>query len=162
MRRCLVLVLLLWLPLQFSWAAAAGYCGHEQRKGAAHFGHHAHQHRAVDLQPQRHSQAHSQVHSQVPVESPPAPSAIEPQAHAHAQLQQPGEPSAEAPKAEHTPGSTDIDCGSCQNSSAQPLLPANFDCHLETAPNTLSPTVAQGHSLPVPALIERPKWLPAA
>ena len=37
------------LPLQFSWAAAAGYCGHEEAgSAAAHFGHHAHAHQQGD------------------------------------------------------------------------------------------------------------------
>ena len=46
MRRILAIVLLVLLPLQFSWAAVATYCGHEQPAGAAHFGHHEHQHHA--------------------------------------------------------------------------------------------------------------------
>ena len=45
-RRILALVLLALLPLQFSWAAVASYCGHEKQAGATHFGHHEHQHRA--------------------------------------------------------------------------------------------------------------------
>ncbi len=43
-RRFLVIVLLALLPLQFSWAAVASYCGHETPAQAAHFGHHDHQH----------------------------------------------------------------------------------------------------------------------
>lgn len=43
-RRFLVIVLLAFLPLQFSWAAVAAYCGHEEQAGATHVGHHAHQH----------------------------------------------------------------------------------------------------------------------
>lgn len=46
MRRLLAIVLLALLPLQFSWAAVASYCGHEEQAGAAHFGHHEHQHHA--------------------------------------------------------------------------------------------------------------------
>lgn len=45
MRRILILLLALLLPLQLAWAGAAAYCGHE--KGAAssrHFGHHSHAH----------------------------------------------------------------------------------------------------------------------
>jgi hypothetical protein len=45
-RRILAIVLLAFLPFQFSWAAVASYCGHEEPVGAAHFGHHAHQHHA--------------------------------------------------------------------------------------------------------------------
>ena len=48
--RALLLALLLVLPLQFSWAATARYCGHEaaqtQPEGQ-HPGHHSHQHRTV-------------------------------------------------------------------------------------------------------------------
>jgi hypothetical protein len=45
-RRFLAIVLLALLPLQFSWAAVASYCGHEEQAGATHFGHHEHQHHA--------------------------------------------------------------------------------------------------------------------
>jgi len=46
MRRWLTLVLLFVLPLQFAWAAAATYCGHEAVPAKAHVGHHAHEHAA--------------------------------------------------------------------------------------------------------------------
>lgn len=48
MRRWLSLLLLLILPLQFSLAAAAAYCQHEQAPDARHFGHHVHVHEAAD------------------------------------------------------------------------------------------------------------------
>ena len=41
-RRLLAIVLLALLPLQFSWAAVASYCGHETQAGAGHLGHHEH------------------------------------------------------------------------------------------------------------------------
>jgi len=45
MRRWLLVLLLFALPLQWSWAAAAPYCGHEAAAApAAHPGHHAHEH----------------------------------------------------------------------------------------------------------------------
>lgn len=45
MRRCLAILLLVFLPLQFSWAAAAGYCQHQKESPqATHPGHHSHQH----------------------------------------------------------------------------------------------------------------------
>jgi cytochrome c553 len=51
MRRLFILLLALLLPLQFTWAAAAVYCGHEGSTVAAsvvapahHFGHHEHVH----------------------------------------------------------------------------------------------------------------------
>lgn len=46
MRRLLVIVLLALLPLQFSWASVASYCGHETEIGAGHVGHHEHEHHA--------------------------------------------------------------------------------------------------------------------
>lgn len=44
MRRWLAIFLLTLLPLQFSWAAAAGYCAHESRAQGSHLGHHQHAH----------------------------------------------------------------------------------------------------------------------
>lgn len=44
MRRWLSILLLVLLPLQFTWAAAAGYCQHETAANAWHVGHHEHQH----------------------------------------------------------------------------------------------------------------------
>ena len=45
-RQILAICLLALLPLQFSWAAVASYCGLEGLAGATHFGHHEHQHHA--------------------------------------------------------------------------------------------------------------------
>lgn len=36
--------MLVLLPFQFVWGAAAGYCQHEEGATAVHFGHHAHKH----------------------------------------------------------------------------------------------------------------------
>nr|ART41037.1 L611 [uncultured bacterium] len=47
MRRWLSILLLVFLPFQFSWAAVAGYCQHETGAAAQHFGHHDHQHQAA-------------------------------------------------------------------------------------------------------------------
>ena len=44
MRRWFTILLLAFLPLQFSWAAVAGYCGHESGAQQQHLGHHDHQH----------------------------------------------------------------------------------------------------------------------
>ena len=46
MRRWLAIIMLTLLPLQFSWAAVAVYCGHETGKQVQHLGHHEHQHTA--------------------------------------------------------------------------------------------------------------------
>lgn len=42
MRRWFAVILLALLPLQFSWAAVANYCGHETGAAAEHVGHHDH------------------------------------------------------------------------------------------------------------------------
>jgi hypothetical protein len=47
MRKCLFVLLLVILPLQFSWGAAAPYCRHPSGTGDAHFGHHQHQQKSV-------------------------------------------------------------------------------------------------------------------
>ena len=46
MRRWLAIILLVFLPFQFSWAAVAGYCQHETGAAAQHFGHHEHKHQS--------------------------------------------------------------------------------------------------------------------
>lgn len=43
MRRWLAILMLVLLPLQSSWAAAAAYCGYEADQDAQHLGHHEHQ-----------------------------------------------------------------------------------------------------------------------
>ncbi|MGO4326599.1 cation efflux protein, CzcI family [Cupriavidus sp. 2TAF22] len=54
MRRFLILLFALLLPLQFAWAGAAAYCGHDGQHGGAnaagaswHFGHHSHAHQGA-------------------------------------------------------------------------------------------------------------------
>lgn len=44
MRRALLICLMLLLPAQWGWAAAAKTCLHESGAVSAHFGHHLHQH----------------------------------------------------------------------------------------------------------------------
>lgn len=46
MRRLVFIVLMLVLPLQWTWAAAASHCDHEEQ--GAHFGHHEHKHACSD------------------------------------------------------------------------------------------------------------------
>lgn len=52
MRSWRVLCLVLFLSLQFSWAAVAGYCQHQSDLAPAHFGHHEHEHGAAEAQAQ--------------------------------------------------------------------------------------------------------------
>lgn len=47
MRKLLVILMMLLLPLQSAWAVAASICGHETGK-ATHFGHHEHEHQGAD------------------------------------------------------------------------------------------------------------------
>jgi hypothetical protein len=49
MRRVLVFILLILMPLQFSFAAAAVYCETETQMAAEHFGHHDHEGPAAPL-----------------------------------------------------------------------------------------------------------------
>lgn len=44
MRRFILIFLMMLLPVQWSWAAAASVCAHEKDK--SHFGHHEHKHSA--------------------------------------------------------------------------------------------------------------------
>lgn len=44
MRRLLIIVMMVVLSLQLSWAAAATYCQHESSRVTYHFGHHVHDH----------------------------------------------------------------------------------------------------------------------
>lgn len=51
MRRWLIVSMMLLMQVQFVWAAAAAYCGHEPSTAAsAHFGHHEHRHQGAELQ----------------------------------------------------------------------------------------------------------------
>lgn len=50
MRRWFAILLLVLLPLQAIWAAAAPYCELEQAQAASkHFGHHEHEHQDADV-----------------------------------------------------------------------------------------------------------------
>lgn len=57
MRRWFTIFLLILLPCQFTWAAAAAYCQHEKSTSARHIGHHEHEHKAhADTpQPSKHA-----------------------------------------------------------------------------------------------------------
>jgi len=45
MRRWLLILFVALLPLQFTWAAVASYCTHEEAPAQSqHFGHHEHEH----------------------------------------------------------------------------------------------------------------------
>jgi hypothetical protein len=48
MRRWFLIFLVVFLPVQLSWAAVANYCEHESEATTQHVGHHEHQHQADD------------------------------------------------------------------------------------------------------------------
>ena len=48
MRRWFAILLLVLLPLQALWAAAAPYCEHEESPASMHIGHHTHEHQGPD------------------------------------------------------------------------------------------------------------------
>lgn len=50
MRRLIAIFLLVFMPLQLSWAAVSGYCQHESdvSSQAQHPGHHEHEHKSSD------------------------------------------------------------------------------------------------------------------
>ncbi|RQO80868.1 hypothetical protein [Acidovorax sp. FJL06] len=51
MRRLLAIFLLILLPLQAAWVAAAPYCGHEPSAAVEHVGHHQHAHESHGAAP---------------------------------------------------------------------------------------------------------------
>lgn len=60
MRRLAFLLLLLAIPLQYSWAALGAYCQHGDSAGVQwHFGHHTHEHQHDHEQPAKKSGASS-------------------------------------------------------------------------------------------------------
>ena len=61
MRRWLSILLLVFLPFQFSWAAVGTYCEHESGARAKHFGHHEHEHKHKHQQPAGESGEASKV-----------------------------------------------------------------------------------------------------
>ena len=50
MTRWFLIVLMMLLPAQFSWAAAAPYCAHERDPVSFHVGHHPHVHRDASVE----------------------------------------------------------------------------------------------------------------
>ncbi|MES2831418.1 MAG: DUF2946 family protein [Pseudomonadota bacterium] len=61
MKKLLLILFMLVMPLQASWSAVAAYCQHEQDLVAKHFGHHEHKHKATlnDEDPQKTSKVHT-------------------------------------------------------------------------------------------------------
>ena len=136
MRRYIAIFLLAMLPLQFSWAAVASYCGHETQASTGHFGHHDHEHHAH------------------------ASSDAGPAAAAGANLtSSPDE--AGGVKGDKLPGAMDLDCGHCHGTcSAMLTLPIGLPGALSTA--LPSATLDETGGAHAPTRPERPQWLPLA
>jgi len=47
MKKLILVLVLLAVPFQVTWAAVGAYCQHETGVSSKHFGHHSHQHRAT-------------------------------------------------------------------------------------------------------------------
>lgn len=47
MKRLVLILIMLIVPLQSVWAAVSAYCAHEADAATGHFGHHSHQHGAL-------------------------------------------------------------------------------------------------------------------
>ena len=132
MRRLLAIVLLVLLPLQFSWAGVAPYCGHEEQAGANHFGHHEHQH----------------------------PAEIGIDAASDADLDAGSTPTTDVP-AGKLAGAPDLDCGHCHGAGSMILItPAPVASLPLTALRLASIDEAGGAHAPTRP--ERPQWLPLA
>lgn len=57
MRRAIAILMLLMLPLHFTWVAASPYCQHESGLASRHFGHHFHVHKAAQQDSHSHQAA---------------------------------------------------------------------------------------------------------
>lgn len=136
MRRCLAILLLALLPLQFSWAAVAAYCGHEVGRHAEHLGHHEHQHQHQQQHPQQHTDL-TLVHQADLADPDTAPADPEPTASFH------------------------IDCGHCHGTVASLPTAVGAMSPLVRASHTVTPAdgILRTHA---PSPPERPQWQPLA
>jgi hypothetical protein len=133
MRRFVAILLLMLLPLQAIWAAAAPYCQHEDGAASHHLGHHEPEH--------RHATA---------LDAPQATDA--PQAMDAMHASDHGDQSSQGSDA----ASTHSDCHVCHGGTvlthevrAMPLMATTAQA---------APTVAHGLPVPPTERPERPKW----
>ena len=101
-RKFLLILLVAILPLQYAWAAAAAYCGHEaggEPASTQHFGHHSHQHKGDDGAPSDTFDTSGTATA------------------SHAQADQPDHPDQDPPKS----GKIHADCAVCQFAVHAPL-----------------------------------------
>jgi len=156
-RPFLAIFLLALLPLQFSWAAVASYCGHETQAGAEHFGHHD--------DPHPHQYPHQQQQQQVAASRAVQPVAgfmVSQDAAAHAGADRDAAAHASADTdGDKAPGVIDLDCGHCHGfCSAMLNLPADLPAVLATAPPSAALEEAGGAHAPTRP--ERLQWMPLA
>jgi len=135
-RRLLAIFLLAMLPLQFSWAAVASYCGHESQAGTGHFGHHDHEH---------HADASSYTWP-----------AADPGAGVSSPLDEAG-----GANGDNAPSTMDLDCGYCHGTGSAVLT---LQMGLPNALSTALPgaTLDETFGAHAPTRPERPQWLPLA
>lgn len=144
MLRLFAAFLLVLLPLQFSWAAVAVYCGHESGHESghetgpaqAHFGHHVHEH----------------AHAKGAAEAAAAAAAQDAHGADGVDVAQGG-----APDGDTLPGATHLDCGQCHGTAGAVLAAAAALPGLPQAqPPVAAPDAAATPGLP--AQPERPQW----
>ncbi len=136
MRRFTAIFLLAMLPLQFSWAEVASYCGHESQASTGHFGHHDHKH-----------------HADAGRDAGPA---VDSGADLSSSQDEAG-----GTNSDKAPGGMDLDCGHCHGTcSAMLTLPMGLPGALSTA--LPSATLDETGGVHAPTRPERPQWLPLA
>lgn len=132
-KKFILTMLLIVLPFQMTWAAAAQYCQHEVSAKASHFGHHAHQHQAGD-----------QVVSKQDVTK---------QFHSKQVVNDQAKPTTDAP----ANAFNDSDCPYCHLGSMSTMVTVMF---VPAQTMGVAPSDALLYSYPAisPAQPERPNW----
>ncbi|ESH88038.1 cobalt-zinc-cadmium resistance protein [Cupriavidus sp. HPC(L)] len=132
MRRFFLILLVMLLPLQSVWAAAAAYCGHEQRPAAQwHLGHHQHQHRGEGS---TSFQADNKADNKASAK-------------------------ADATKDTDAAGLFDPDCGTCHLASLPFARPESTDVPVLRLPRTVLVTHDFHYTSLHPRAPDRPQWL---
>ncbi|MCT9124806.1 cation efflux protein, CzcI family [Cupriavidus gilardii] len=145
MRRFFLILLVMLLPLQSVWAAAAAYCGHEQRPAAQwHLGHHQHQHRG-DGKAEAYN-AGTRAPDKAP-DKAPNKAAIE------AAIKADGKDHTDAK------GLFDPDCGTCHLASLPFARPEPTDVPVLRLPRTAVVTHDFRYTSLHPRAPDRPQWL---
>jgi hypothetical protein len=135
-RRCLAILLLAFLPLQFSWAAVAFYCEHAGH-GAGHAGHHDHAH---------HGSTSGDAGPAANLSAAPLPTPDE----------------APAAQDDQASGAAEAGCGHCCHGTCGAMLigPLGMPGVISTAPPRAS--LDEAGMADAPTRPERPQWPPLA